>query len=98
MPRRLGLEPDANCVKVVGSMPMPHSRIQLSDVVAPRSADAVAAIGTLSDSFTPSLSMSGSNTWNQLGFSSVASGGIFAAMPSAGTPRRSSALRRFTRP
>src|SRR5206468_748623 len=79
-----GLEPIANWVKLVGSMPIPNSSVQWSDVVAPRSAAAVPTIGTMSDSFTPSLPMSGSSTWNHAGRSRVASGGILAAMPSAG--------------
>ena len=97
-PTWLGLEPIANCVKLVGSMPIPNSSVQWSDVVAPRSAAAVPTIGTMSDSFTPSLSRSGSSTWNHAGRSRVASGGILAAMPSAGTPRRSRAARRLTLP
>ena len=92
------LEPLAKGVKVMGSMPIPNSSVHVSDVVAPRSAAAVPTIGTMSDSFTPSLSRSGSRTWNQAGRSMVASGGIFAVMPRAGTPSRSSAARRFTRP
>src|SRR5207247_662226 len=73
-PTWLGLEPIANCVKLVGSMPIPNSSVQWSDVVAPRSAAAVPTIGTMSDSFTPSLSMSGSSSWNHAGRSRVASG------------------------
>ena len=90
-PIRLALEPLAKGVKVVGSMPTPNSSVHASEVPAPRSADAVPTIGTVGD-------WSGSSTWNHAGRSIVASGGIFAGMPSAGTPRRSSAARRFTRP
>ena len=97
-PRWLGLEPLAKGVKLLGSMPIPNSSVQLNDGVVPRSAAAVPSIGTSSDSSTPSLSRSGSRTWNHAGRSIVASGGIFAGTPSAGTPSRSRAARRFSRP
>src|SRR2546422_1037664 len=76
-PTRLELDPLAKGAYVVGSIPTPNSSVHVSELVAPRPADAVPVIGTVGDWF-------GSRTWNQAGRSSVASGGIFAGMPSAG--------------